>query len=202
MTTPRQPRSVHDPRVDAYIENSAEFARPILHHLREVVHSACPDVQETMKWSSPHFDYRGPLCGMAAFKEHCAFGFWKGSLIIENPSDTAMGQLGRIARIWDLPPKKTLTSWVRKAMKLNEEGVKVPRAKPAKKQDIQLPQDLRQALAKNARARSTFEAFSPSHKREYVEWIEEAKRPETRARRLTTAVDWMAEGKSRHWKYR
>jgi uncharacterized protein YdeI (YjbR/CyaY-like superfamily) len=100
---------------------------------------------------------------MAAFKEHCAFGFWKGSLIIENPSDTAMGQLGRIARIRDLPPKKTLTSWIRKAMKLNAEGVKVPRAKPAEKH-VQLPQDLHQALAKSARARSTFEGFSPSHK--------------------------------------
>lgn len=201
MTTPRRPSGVRDPRVDAYIENSAEFARPILRHLREVVHSSCPDVQETMKWSSPHFDYRGPLCGMAAFKEHCAFGFWKGSLIIENPSDAAMGQLGRITRIRDLPPRKTLASWIRKAVKLNEEGVKVPRAKPERK-PVQPPHDLRQALAKNPRARSTFEGFSLSHRREYVEWIEEAKRPETRARRLETAVAWMTEGKSRNWKYR
>lgn len=154
-----------------------------------------------MKWSSPHFDYQGPMCGMAAFKEHCAFGFWKGSLIVENASDEAMGQLGRITRIGDLPPKKTLTAWVRKAMKLNEEGVKVPRDPKPKKAEAKVPEDLRKALTRNARARAAFEGLSPSHRREYVEWIEEAKRAETRARRLTTAVEWMAEGKSRNWKY-
>ena len=190
-----------DPRVDAYIAKSAEFARPILTRLREIVHSACPEVQETMKWSSPHFDYQGPMCGMAAFKEHCAFGFWKGSLIVENASDEAMGQLGRITRIGDLPPKKTLTAWVRKAMKLNEEGVKAPRDPKPKKAEAKVPEDLRKALTRNARARAAFEGLSPSHRREYVEWIEEAKRAETRARRLTTAVEWMAEGKSRNWKY-
>jgi uncharacterized protein YdeI (YjbR/CyaY-like superfamily) len=191
-----------DPRVDAYIERSAEFARPMLARLREIVHAACPEVQETMKWSSPHFDYHGPLCGMAAFKEHCAFGFWKGSLIVENPSDQAMGQLGRLTSLRDLPAKKTLTTWIRKAMKLNEDGVRVPRAQRAGRPAVRLPEDLRKALRKNAKARAAFEAFSPSHRREYVEWIEEARREETRARRLATAIEWMAEGKSRHWKYR
>jgi uncharacterized protein YdeI (YjbR/CyaY-like superfamily) len=191
-----------DPRVDAYIERSAEFARPILERLREVVHAACPGVQETMKWSSPHFDYRGPLCGMAAFKEHCGFGFWKGTLIVENPSEAAMGQLGRLTRIGDLPPRKTLMAWIRKAMELNEAGVKAPRVVRAKKPAPAVPDDLRVALRKNARARATFEGFSPGHRREYVEWIEEAKRAETRARRLAAAVEWMADGKSRNWKYR
>lgn len=190
-----------DPRVDAYIEKSAEFARPILNRLREVVHSACPEVQEKMKWSMPHFDYQGPICGMAAFKEHCAFGFWKGSLVVEKASDEAMGQLGRIASLRDVPSKKTLTAWIRKAMKLNEEGVKAPRAPRPKKAEAEMPEDLRKALAKNAKARAAFEGFSPSHRREYVEWIEEAKRAETRARRLGTAIEWMAEGKSRNWKY-
>lgn len=190
-----------DPRVDAYIEKSAEFAGPILTLLREVVHSACPEVLETIKWSMPHFDYRGPLCGMAAFKQHCAFGFWKGSLVVEDASDEAMGQLGRIESLRDLPPKKTLTAWVKKAMKLNEEGVKVPRAPKPKKTETKVPDDLRKALAKNASARAAFKCFSPSHRREYVEWIEEAKRAETRARRLATAIEWMTEGKSRNWKY-
>jgi uncharacterized protein YdeI (YjbR/CyaY-like superfamily) len=190
-----------DPRVDAYIEKSAEFAIPVLSRLREVVHAACPDVQETMKWNSPHFDYRGPMCGMAAFKEHCAFGFWKGSLIVENASDEAMGQLGRVARLGDLPPEKTLTGWIKKAMRLNEEGVKAPRAVRTNKAEAGVPEDMRKALGKNARARAAFEGFSPSHRREYVEWIEEAKRAETRARRLATAIEWMAEGKSRNWKY-
>lgn len=190
-----------DPRVDAYIAKSAAFARPILTRLREVVHASCPDVRETMKWSMPHFDYQGPLCGMSAFKEHCAFGFWKGSLIVENPSTEAMGQLGRIRSLRDLPPKKTLGAWIRKGMALNEQGVKVPRAAKPKKPAVKVPADLRKALDGNAKARDTFAGFSPSHRREYVEWIEDAKRPPTRAKRVATAVEWLAEGKARNWKY-
>ena len=187
--------------MDAYIAKSEAFARPILERLRELVHAACPDARETMKWSSPHFEHRGPLCFMAAFKEHCAFGFWKGSLIVENPSEEAMGQLGRITRIEDLPPRRTLTAWIRKAMKLNETGVKAPRAARAKRPPPAIPDDLRRALRSDARARATFEGFSPSHKREYVEWITDAKTDATRERRLARAIAWMAEGKSRNWKY-
>jgi uncharacterized protein YdeI (YjbR/CyaY-like superfamily) len=190
-----------DPRVDAYIEGSAAFARPILTRLREVVHAACPEVRETMKWSMPHFDYEGPLCGMSAFKEHCAFGFWKGSLIVENPSTDAMGQLGRIRSPKDLPPKKTLTAWIRKGMALNEQGVKVPRASKAKKPEVRVPADLEKALGRNPKARAAFAGFSPSHRREYVQWIEEAKRPETRRKRVATTIEWLAEGKARNWKY-
>ena len=190
-----------DRRIDAYIQKSAPFARPILTHIREVVHAACPEVEETMKWSLPAFYYKGPMCGMAAFKEHCAVNFWKGSLIIEDPSDEGMGQLGRITSLRDLPPKKTLTAWVKKAGKLNDEGIKVPRAPRTKKAAVKVPPDLEKALAGNARARAAFERFSPSHRREYVEWIEEAKRAETRARRVATALEWLAEGKPRNWKY-
>ena len=190
-----------DRRIDAYIEKSAPFARPILEHLREVVHAACPEVEETMKWSVPAFDYKGPLCGMAAFKQHCTFGFWKGGLVVEDPNDEAMGQLGRITSLEDLPPRKMLTAWVKKARRLNEEGVKAPRAARRKKPPVKVPTDLEKALARNARARASFERFSPSHRREYVEWIEEAKRAETRARRVATAIEWMAEGKPRNWKY-
>jgi uncharacterized protein YdeI (YjbR/CyaY-like superfamily) len=190
-----------DPRVDAYIEKSADFAQPILTRLREVVHSVCPDVEETIKWGAPYFDYKGPVCGMAAFKRHCAFVFWKDKLVVENPSDEAMGQLGRIESLSDLPPKKTLTAWLKKAIKLNEQGVKAPRSIRPPRPPVEVPSDFEKALEKNARARAAFDAFSPSHRREYVEWIAEAKREETRRKRLATAIEWMAEGKPRHWKY-
>jgi uncharacterized protein YdeI (YjbR/CyaY-like superfamily) len=195
-----------DVRVDAYVAKAADFARPILNHLRDVVHAACPDVEETMKWSFPHFMYEGMLCHMASFKEHCAFGFWKGSLIIENGGgevEKAMGQFGRITRLSDLPSKKVLSGYVKEAMKLNEDGVKTPsRAKPKVTRELIVPDDLARALEGNAAARATFEKFSPSHKREYVEWLTEAKTQATRTRRLETAMEWMAEGKSRRWKYK
>ena len=193
-----------DARIDAYIAKSAEFARPILAHLREVVHAACPDVEETMKWSFPHFDYKGMLCSMAAFKEHCAFGFWKGSLIVEgNDGEKAMGQFGRITTHADLPSKKVLTAYIKKAMTLNAEGVKSPtRSKPkASTRELIVPDDLTSALAANKAARATFDKLPPSHKREYVDWITEAKTQATRTRRLETAVEWMSEGKPRNWKY-
>ena len=190
-----------DPRVDAYIEKSAEFARPILTRLREIVHAACPEAEETIKWGAPYFDYRGPICGMVAFKRHCAFVFWKDTLIVENPSEEAMGQLGRIESLSDLPPKKTLTAWVKKAARLNEKGVTAPRSVRRPKPPVKVSADFEKALKKNTRAQAVFEAFSPSHRREYVEWIEEAKREETRTKRLAKAIEWMAEGKPRHWKY-
>jgi len=194
-----------DPRVDAYIDASADFARPILEYLREVVHAACPRVEETMKWSFPHFMYEGMLCGMGSFKQHCTLGFWKGSLVFEegDAKQGAMGQLGRITSLSDLPSRTALTRYIKRAMKLNEQGVPSPsRSKPkAKRPALAVPDDLSAALKKNAKARATFEGLSPSHRREYVEWITEAKREETRQRRLATALEWMAEGKTRNWKY-
>jgi uncharacterized protein YdeI (YjbR/CyaY-like superfamily) len=159
-----------------------------------------------MKWSFPHFLYEGMLCSMASFKQHCAFGFWKGSLIVDRDgrrAEEAMGQFGRITALSDLPSKKVLTGYVREAMRLNDEGVKSPtRSAPrAKKGEVVVPDDLASALKRNKKAQATFEGFSPSHRREYVEWIAEAKSEETRKRRLETAVEWMAEGKSRNWKY-
>jgi len=183
-----------DPRVDAYIEKSADFAQPILTRLREVVHSVCPDVEETIKWGAPYFDYKGPVCGMAAFKRHCAFVFWKDKLVVENPSDEAMGQLGRIESLSDLPPKKTLTAWLKKAIKLNEQGVKAPRSIRPPRPPVEVPSDLEKALEKNARARAAFDAFSPSHRREYVEWINGAKTEPTRRRRIDAAIEKLAAG--------
>ena len=193
-----------DPRFDAYIEKSAPFARPILSYIREVVHEGCPEVQEDWKWSSPHFMYKGMLCGMASFKEHCAFGFWKGSLIVgaEGKPADAMGQFGRITSIDDLPPREELLRYVREAKRLNDEGVKVPgRAKPAEKKELPVPDDLIAALETNPAAQEHFDAFSPSKRKDYVQWITEAKSDATRKKRLDQAVEWIAEGKSRNWKY-
>lgn len=194
-----------DPRVDAYIAKSADFAQPILQHVREVVHAACPQVEETMKWSFPHFMYEGILCSMASFKGHCTVNFWKGALVVgeeHDRSDEAMGQLGRLTSVKDLPPKKVLTGYVKEAMRLNEQGVTVAKRKPARPAPpAEAPDDLLAALRKNRTALATFEAFPPSHRREYVEWITEAKRDETRQRRIAQAVAWLSEGKPRNWKY-
>lgn len=194
-----------DPRVDAYIAKSAEFARPILTHIRETVHAACPEVEETIKWGFPHFMYKGMLCAMASFKQHCTFNFWKGSLVVPDGAAKgreAMGQFGRITALSDLPSKKVLTGYIKTAMKLNDAGVKSPtRSKPKVKQAVVVPEILAAALRRNKKARETFEGFSPSNQREYVEWITEAKSEETRKRRLNTAIEWMAEGKPRNWKY-
>jgi uncharacterized protein YdeI (YjbR/CyaY-like superfamily) len=194
-----------DPRVDAYIEKAAPFARPILRHLRKAVHAACPGVEEAIKWSVPSFEYKGPFCGMAAFKAHVTFGFWKASLLtgagVPNPDAKPMAQFGSIRSVADLPDDKTLRRVLAAAIALNDAGVKPYRKAPVKHPPIRLPAPLKTALAGNARAKAAFDAFSPSHKREYIAWIVEAKGEDTRARRVAQAILWMAEGKSRNWKY-
>ena len=193
-----------EPRVDAYIAKSAPFARPILAHVRDVVHAACPEVEETIKWSAPFFLYRGGnLCHMAAFKQHCAFGFWREKeipdfVVVDDPE--GRGSFGRIGSIDDLPPKRDLTRLIRAAMKLNEAGPP-KRAKGAPKEESTTPADFAKALAASTTAGAAFEDFSPSARREYVEWIDEAKRPATRVTRIATAIEWISEGKKRNWKY-
>lgn len=205
------PRS--DARIDAYIANianSADFARPILEHLRAIVHEACPEVEETIKWSFPHFDYKGMMCSMAAFKGHCAFNFWKAGLILDDLSkgEEAMGYFGRITSLRDLPPKKVLIGYVRKAKRLNDEGVPAPhlvkaraKARSTASRPLVVPPELEAALRKDRKARATFDAFAPSHRREYAEWVAEAKREETKAKRVAQAIEMLAEGKTRNWKY-
>lgn len=192
-----------DARIDTYIAKSADFAKPILSHLRSLVHEACPDVQETIKWGFPHFDYHGVMCSMAAFKQHATFGFWKGTLIVgkNTKSLDAMGSFGRLTSVSDLPPKKELIVYIKRAMKLNEQGVKAPVKHVRPKKPIRMPAEFKTALGKNKKAKAVFDAFSPSHKREYLEWIIEAKGEETRKRRIATALEWISKGKSRNWKY-
>ena len=201
-----------DPRVDAYIGKSADFAKPILNHFRKLIHDTCPTVEETIKWGFPHFEYKGPadrtarvLCSMASFKQHCAFGFWYadgGPMSGDRQAGEAMGQYGRITSLADLPKEKELVKQIKDAIKVHDAGVK-PRSAPrtTEKKELKVPDYLTAALNKNKKARATFEAFSYSHKKEYVEWITEAKTEETRKSRLETAIEWMSEGKSRNWKY-
>jgi uncharacterized protein YdeI (YjbR/CyaY-like superfamily) len=194
-----------DPRIDEYIERSAEFAKPILMHLRKLVHKAFPEINETLKWSMPAFEHKGIVCGMAAFKEHCTFGFWKHSLLDYDgfsTEKTAMGSFGRITSKKDLPADNVIVALVRQAVELNEKGVKVEKKKSnGERRELVVPEVLTAALKKNKAARETFENFPYSCKKEYIEWITEAKTEPTRDKRLATTIEWLAEGKRRNWKY-
>jgi uncharacterized protein YdeI (YjbR/CyaY-like superfamily) len=202
-----------EPRVDDYIAKAQPFAQPILEHLRELVHKACPGVVETIKWSRPFFEYKGAILGnMSAFKEHCSFGFWGEEIAAVLRQEKvlqpdAMGSLGRITRVEDLPPGKQMLSLLRQAVAFIDSGQytspisarqKVVKA-PAPAPDV--PPEFARALKANKGASAVFAKFSPSCKREYIEWIADAKRDETRDKRIATAIEWINEGKQRHWKY-
>lgn len=198
-----------DERITAYISNAAEFAQPILTQLRELIHSYCPEVEEGWKWSFPHFMYRGKiLCSMASFKKHCAFGFWlqpemsDSYGIFKRAEEGGMGALGKITSLNDLPDREQLGAYILEAMALTEQGVK-PRVLTSKapKPALEVPAELQALLDNNPQAKSVFEAFPPSHKKEYIVWIAEAKREETRQRRLEQTLENLKEGKSKEWKY-
>jgi uncharacterized protein YdeI (YjbR/CyaY-like superfamily) len=199
-----------DTRVDAYIAKSAAFAQPILAHIRELVHKACPEATETIKWSMPFFEVSGGLlCNMAGFKQHCSLGFWNAPLlkdpagVLHVKDKNAMGHLDRITSLKDLPADKILIALFKEGAKLNEQGVKKPSAASRQpKAALPEPAGLTAALKKNKKARTTFEAFPPSHRREYIEWITEAKTDATREKRIATTIEWLEEGKDRNWKYR
>jgi uncharacterized protein YdeI (YjbR/CyaY-like superfamily) len=194
-----------DPRIDAYIDGKAAFARPILQHLRAAVHRAVPDAEETLRWSMPSFTYRGRiLCGMAAFKAHATFGFWQGREVAGDVRrDGAMGQFGRLTSIADLPEDAELEAMIRKAAELIASEAAAPRpARPkAAKPELVMPDDLATALAASPAAQASYDGFPPSARRDYLEWVLDAKQPATRAKRIAQAVEWMADGKRRHWKY-
>lgn len=197
-----------DKRIDTYIEKAQEFARPILEHIRTIVHKACPEVEETMKWSFPHFDYKGEMmCAMASFKQHCALNFWKASLMKDPEKlftvaeNSGMGNMGKIRSLKDLPSAKVLTAYIKEAMKLNDEGIKIKAKKTEAKTAIAVPAYFKTALNKNKAAKAVFDKFAPSHIKEYVLWLEDAKTEETRNKRMKTAMEWIAEGKGRNWKY-
>jgi len=197
-----------DKRVDAYINKSADFAKPILNHIRALVHKVCPDVEETIKWGFPNFEYKGPMCSVASFKQHCAFTFWKAALLDEKSKleigegRSAMGHIGRITSVKDLPSDKIMTTMIKQAMKLNDEGIKIKKAANKVSADEAVAPDyFLKALSKNKKAEKHFNAFPNGQRKEYIVWITEAKTEETRNKRMATAIEWLSEGKRRNWKY-
>ena len=197
-----------DARIDAYIDKAQTFAQPILQHIRQLVHKAYPNVEETIKWNFPHFVNNGStLCYMASFKQHCTFGFFKAKImkdpeqILIETRGEAMGHLGRITGLEDLPDDRILLAYIKEAAKLNENGVKLPSKPKTDTASVDVPGILESALAANKAAAKVFAAFPPGKRKEYIVWINEAKTEATRERRIKQAVEWIAEGKSRHWKY-
>jgi uncharacterized protein YdeI (YjbR/CyaY-like superfamily) len=195
-------------QIDQYIAKSADFAKPIMTHMRDLIHKACPDVEEKIKWGMPSFEYKGPMCGFAAFKQHASFGFWKAAImkdkdiLLNDETRGSMGHLGKITSLKDLPNDKTLTRWIKEAMKLNEDGIKVPKSKPKHpKKELTAPGYMIKEINRDKAAKQMWANFSPSHKREYIEWITEAKSEETREKRMVKMMEWLNEGKSRNWKY-
>jgi uncharacterized protein YdeI (YjbR/CyaY-like superfamily) len=201
---------MRNPAVDAYIAKSPDFARPILARIRATMHEACPAIEETMKWGVPHFEREGIVAAMAAFKQHAAFGFWSRKLLEQRlgkdaakvfPKDAERGMGGRKLRsVGELPSKALLVRTIKLAVALNQEGIR-PKREPSKKPPVKPPPYLVAALKKSAKARRTFEGFTDSQRREYVDWLAGAKQDATRERRLATTIEWLAEGKQRNWKY-
>ena len=194
------------PAFDAYIAKAPDFARPILLKIRRLMHEACPDIEEVMKWGHPHFDYRGPVAGMAAFKQHAAFGFWKAQLLSDSKDQSSKAGSMSMSRdkltdVAQLPPDKVLLRLIREAVDLNAKGVKTPKSKKPPKKPLAAPDYFIAALRKNKKAEAAFKSMSPSHQREYIEWLIEAKQEATRQKRLAAAIEWIAEGKPRNWKY-
>ncbi|HXD15649.1 MAG TPA: YdeI/OmpD-associated family protein [Vicinamibacterales bacterium] len=191
-----------DPRVDAYIAKSADFAKPILTRIRAAVHKGLPAATETIKWGVPAYvDDRGIVCMTAAFKRHCAWVFWTG----RKPASVDVKAVRRITAAGELPGSRDLVAAVKEAAAPGTAGAKkaakkAPKKRPAAR-PVKVPAYFMRALRKNTPALATFTAFPPSHKREYVEWVDSAKTDETRERRLSTAIPWIAAGKSRNWKY-
>lgn len=199
-----------DPKVDAYIARAPEFAKPVLEHFRVIVHKASPDITESIKWSVPSFDYKGKmLCSMAAFKQHCALAFWLGAQIkalqpyLAEVEDRAseFGRIPDIKSVKDLPKNMDLLAAVKEAIALADAGITLKRAPAKKSAELPVPEDLAKALGKNKAAKAVFEKFAPSHRKEYIQWITEAKTDATRNKRIASAIEWIAEGKGRNWKY-
>lgn len=197
----------HIAKVDEYIEKSPDFAKPILQYLREIIHEACPDAEEAIKWQFPTFMYKGKiLCSITAFKHYCSLGFWlhqemKTLQEIETSAEkSSMFSLGKVTRLEDLPSKPQLKRAIREAMELTDMGVTMKKAPPSKI-EMEIPDYFQSALDARPKAKEIFEKASPSFRKEYIAWVTEAKTEATRNKRLEQSLEWIAEGKARNWKY-
>ncbi len=194
------------PEVDIYINKAPEFAQPILDRLRGLFHKACPDIKETIKWGNPCFEHKGIVCGIAAFRHHVGVSFWKGKLMKDpeglfgDVGKTSMGSL-KFTSPAELPSDKILLAYIKEAVKLNEEDIKIGKPNKDKPDQLDPPDYLLAELKKNKKAKETYDKLSPSHRKEYIEWLREAKTETTRDKRLATAIEWLAEGKPKNWKY-
>ena len=192
--------------IDEYIEKAAPFAKPILSHIRELIHEAWPEIEETIKWKVPVYEYKGIVCATGAFKTHCAFNFFKAKLmkdpyhVFSEQFSDAAGQFGKLLTVSDLPSDSILREYIQEAAKLNTDKIKGP-AKKKEDADHLIPNDLSIALKNNPIAQKQFETMSLGYKKEYIDWLLDAKMDATRQKRLETAIEWIAEGKPRNWKY-
>lgn len=196
-----------DKRTDAYIAKAPQYAQPILIHLRKLVHEACPEIVETIKWGMPAYEYKGIVCSMAAFKAHCSFGFWKAALMMDSGEllknqNNAMGHFDKITSLKDLPADKKIIALIKEAVDLNERGIKLPaKEKAAETIEIATPDYFLKELKKNKKALEVFQAFAPSHRKEYNRWIMDAKTDATKNKRMAQSIEWIENGKGRNWKY-
>jgi uncharacterized protein YdeI (YjbR/CyaY-like superfamily) len=195
-------------QVDGYIAKSADFAKPILEHLRKIIHDTCPEVEEVMKWGIPHFDYKGDMmCILAAYKNHCSFSLYKAELMSDPKikesvkAGQKMGYMDKIKTLSDLPAKKTLVAYIKEAMALNEKGIKKEKPVKEKSPETEVPDYFLAKLSKNPAAKKVFESKSASFRKEYSKWIIDAKTEETRDKRIEQSLEWIAEGKGRFWQY-
>ncbi|WP_428071186.1 YdeI/OmpD-associated family protein [Chryseobacterium gambrini] len=197
----------YSPKVDEYIEKSQDFAKPILNYIRETVHEFCPDAEEAIKWKFPTFLYKGKiLCSMVAFKQYCSMGFWLHDEMTSlkefetEAEKTNMFSLGKITETENLPSKPQLKKMIVEAMELTDMGVTLKKATPSKT-ETEVPDYFQNALNENKKALEIFKKASPSFRKEYINWIAEAKTESTRNKRMDQALEWISEGKGRNWKY-
>ena len=192
-----------DPRIDAYIAKAQPFARPILEKVRNRVHAVVPDVEEAIKWSMPAYTLGGKIVLItAAFKAHTALNFWRGQeLRGEAANANAMGQFGKIGSVDELPPDAELDRLISEVAELAKAAPAPRKAKHDPKPAPGLHPEFAAALAKAPKAKAALDGFPPSAQRDYFEWISEARQDATRQKRIATAVEWLGEGKRRHWKY-
>lgn len=191
-----------DARIDAYLDRAQPFAQAILTRVRERVHAVLPEIEETVKWSAPAYTLGGKIILItAAFKSHAAINFWRGQEIRDGANEDGMGQFGKLKSIGDLPPDGELDALIRKAAELAHSAPTPRKTKHQPKPAPEMHPDFAAALDRSAKAKAALESFPPSARRDYLEWVADAKQDDTRAKRIATAVEWLSEGKRRNWKY-